>query len=80
MGSYAYAHRGHKGFVTLGEALDERSYKVGRTLGDYARGCYIPISEEQLAFKEAHPDAVLQEVLEMRIHTAENSEREARES
>lgn len=33
MGSYAYAHRGHNGFVTLGEALDERSYKVGRTPG-----------------------------------------------
>lgn len=34
MGSYAYAHRGgHKGFVTLGVALDERSFRIGRTLG-----------------------------------------------
>lgn len=32
MGTYTYAHRGNKGFVTLGEALDERSYRVGSTL------------------------------------------------
>lgn len=34
MGSYTYAHRGgHKGFVTLGVALDERSFRIVRTLG-----------------------------------------------
>lgn len=43
------------------------SYLQGSTLEDYERGAYIALSDEQIAFMDAHPEASPIEVFNMRI-------------
>lgn len=43
------------------------SYKVGATLEDYDNGAFLLLSDEQLAFHEANPDASPVEVWNMEI-------------
>lgn len=43
------------------------SYKVGTTLADYENGAYLPLSDEQVAFHTAHPDASPLEVWNMQL-------------
>lgn len=43
------------------------SYKTGLTEQDYENGAYIPLSDGQIAFRNAHPDAAHLEVLRMKM-------------
>jgi hypothetical protein len=49
--------------------LDE-NYEVGATYQDYISGKWVLLSNEQLTFREAHPDASVQEVFEMKLNEA----------
>lgn len=54
------------GYWELSEQLPD-SYLVGTTEQDYNSGAYILLTPEQLAFKEANPDASKLEVLRMQL-------------
>lgn len=54
------------GFWNVEEALPD-SYNVGTTLEDYDNGAFLLLSDEQIAFHEAHPNASPVEVWNMEI-------------
>lgn len=55
------------GYWELSEQLPD-SYLVGTTEQDYNAGAYILLSDEQLAFKEANPNASRLEVLRVQLN------------
>lgn len=52
-------------YVELEYLLDEESNYIGSTWDDYLNGAWILLSDEQVAFHEAHPDASQLEVWNM---------------
>lgn len=52
-------------YVELDTLLDQASNYVGTTWDDYKQGAWILLTEEQLTFKEAHPDASIEGILKM---------------
>lgn len=54
------------GFLEQEEALNE-SYNLGTTLADYENGYFLLLSDEQVAFHEAHPEARPLEVWNMEL-------------
>nr|DAN18495.1 MAG TPA: hypothetical protein [Bacteriophage sp.] len=59
-----YIHK-QIGFWQIEDLPD--SYLKGTTLEDYENGAYIALSGEQIAFREAHPEATQVEVFNMQI-------------
>lgn len=49
------------------EPLSEVYYDLGTTWQDYLNGKFVPLSAEQVAFHEEHPEATVQEVWNMEI-------------
>lgn len=54
------------GFFDQEEVLPD-SYNVGTTLADYDNGAYLLLSDEQINFHEAHPEATPLEVWNMQL-------------
>lgn len=54
-------------YVELDTLLDQDSNYVGTSWDDYKQGAWILLTKEQLAFKEAHPDASIEEILKMEL-------------
>jgi hypothetical protein len=54
--------------VELDEKIDENTSPVGTTWEDYVDGAWLLLSAEQVAFRDAHPDASVQEVFNMRLN------------
>lgn len=54
------------GFFEQEEILPD-SYNVGKALADYENGAFLLLSDEQVAFHEAHPEASLLEVWNMEL-------------
>lgn len=53
-------------FWVTGDPLNE-SYKVGSSIEDYENGAFLLLSDEQVAFHAAHPDASQLEVWNMEL-------------
>lgn len=62
-----YLKAGSPGLITLPEPLEPELYHIGSTAADYHRGCFIPLSESQAAFRAAHPGASVAEILAMTL-------------
>ena len=59
-------------YVTLPEPLDPALYdNIGETYEDYTCNLWVPLSEDQMKFKEEHPDASVDEVFNMKINELE---------
>lgn len=58
-------------YVELEEQLDPESNVIGETWEDYLNvdNCWVLLTDEQLAFKEANPDASVEEVFKMELIT-----------
>lgn len=54
-------------YVELSEALDPDSNHISQSLEDYRSGAWVLLSDEQLAFREANPDASVKEIFEMQL-------------
>lgn len=71
-------------YVEFPEQLSPELYdNIGSTWMDYINGLWVPLSDEQMAFKEANPNASIREVFEMKVNepivyvrTAEDAKRE----
>lgn len=61
------------GFWNLGEVLPA-SYNTGTTLSDYDNGAFLQLSDNQVAFHEAHPDASPIECWNMEIPSSPEPE------
>ena len=61
------------GFWNVEEALPD-SYNVGTTLEDYDNGAFLQLSDNQVAFHEAHPDASPIECWNMEIPSSPEPE------
>lgn len=58
-------------YIQLDVELDSSCNKIGTTWDDYLNGCWVLLNEEQVSFKEANPDASVEEVFNMQIAAAE---------
>lgn len=54
-------------YVELQKELDPKNNRIGTTWEDYVAGCWILLTDEQTAFRETHPMASVEEVLNMRL-------------
>ena len=54
-------------YVELDALLDPESNKIGQSWNDYEAGAWVLLSNEQIAFKEANPDATVEEVYNMQL-------------
>ncbi len=62
-----YLKQGH-GLITLPEPLNPELYNnIGATPADYHRSYFIPLTDEQVAFREANPSASIAEILAMAL-------------
>lgn len=52
-------------YIELDEALDAESNFVGSTWEDFESGAWLPLSEEQVKFREENPTASVREVWDM---------------
>lgn len=69
---YTYLHKEASGFYfTQDYELSPEEYSIGTTFDDYKEGKYILLSESQLQFKEEHPEADVEEVINMQIREPE---------
>jgi hypothetical protein len=66
MKKYVYIKIGVDGFIELDSPLGSGN-AVGATRADYEAGAWVLLSDAQVAFHEAHPDASKREVLEMKL-------------
>lgn len=82
---YTYLKYDIKGkYVDFPEPLDPALYdNIGSTWSDYINGLWIPLSAEQMAFREANPTASVREVFNMMltpvtpyVRTVEEAKRE----
>lgn len=57
-----------KHYITLEEELTEELFSnLGSTYEDYLDNKWVKLSEEQVAFKEANPNATIKEIWEMEL-------------
>lgn len=54
-------------YVELKKKLDPASNEIGTTLDDYVNGCWVLLTADQTAFRKAHPEASVEEVLNMQL-------------
>ena len=54
-------------YIGLNDPLDTTCYNIGKSYEDYIAGKWVLLSEEQVLFKEEHPDATVEEVFNMKL-------------
>ena len=54
-------------YIGLNEPLDPACYNIGESYLDFLAGKWVLLSEEQAQFKKDHPEATIEEVLDMKI-------------
>lgn len=65
---YTYITKGNKlTYIGLNDPLDPTSYNIGESYEDYMAGKWVLLSEDQVQFKEEHPDATVEEVFNMKL-------------
>ena len=70
MSKYKYTYITKKNrltYIGLNDLLDPSSNDIGNSYLDFLAGKWVLLSEEQVLFKEEHPDATIREVLDMKI-------------
>jgi len=70
---YTYVRKQHKGYyLETSEPIDAEYWagQIGLTYQDFLEGKWVPLSDEQVAFHNEHPDATVQEVIAMEITPA----------
>lgn len=63
-------------YVELEALLDQESNYIGSTREDYKAGAWVLLSDEQIDFREAHPNASVEEVLKMELIPVPNPQPE----
>ena len=65
---YTYITKENKlTYIGLNDPLDTTCYNIGKSYEDYIAGKWVLLSEEQVLFKEEHPDATVEEVFNMKL-------------
>lgn len=54
-------------YVSFEEVLDSKINQIGTTWDDYVAGCWVQLTDDQIAFHTAHPSASVEEVFNMRL-------------
>lgn len=54
-------------YVELDAPLDQDNNQIGSTWEDYIDGAWLLLNDEQVAFKDAHPEATPEEVYNMQL-------------
>ena len=70
MSKYKYTYitkRNKLTYIGLDDLLDPSCNDIGESYLDFLAGKWVLLSEEQVLFKEEHPDATIREVLDMKI-------------
>ena len=70
MSKYKYTYITKKNrltYIGLNDLLDPSSNDIGNSYLDFLAGKWVLLSEEQVLFKEEHPNATIREVLDMKI-------------
>ena len=70
MSKYKYTYITKKNrltYIGLNDLLDPSSNDIGNSYLDFLAGKWVLLSEEQVLFKEEHPNATIREVLNMKI-------------
>lgn len=70
MSEYKYTYitkRNKLTYIGLNDLLDPSCNDIGEGYLDFLAGKWVLLSEEQVLFKEEHPDATIREVLDMKI-------------
>ena len=70
MSEYKYTYitkRNKLTYVGLNDLLDPSCNDIGESYLDFLAGKWVLLSEEQVLFKEEHPNATIREVLDMKI-------------
>ena len=61
-------------YVELPEALDPKLYdNLGETFEDFLKNKWVPLSEEQVKFRNEHPEAQIEEVWDMSFEKPERT-------
>jgi hypothetical protein len=66
MKKYTYIRVDSPGCVELDSALD-KNHKVGQLWADYNLGAWLLLTDAQVAFRDAHPNASKKEVFDMQL-------------
>lgn len=77
-----YLRKNIKGYyLTVTERIDEQYWEglIGSTYEDFLAGKWIPLSEEQVAFRDAHPGASVKQIIEMYIPVHQRTIEEAKQ-
>ena len=80
MSKYKYTYITKKNrltYIGLNDLLDPSSNDIGNSYLDFLAGKWVLLSEEQVLFKEEHPDATIREVLDMKIAERETEPSQA---
>ena len=80
MSEYKYTYITKKNkltYIGLNDLLDPSSNDIGNSYLDFLAGKWVLLSEEQVLFKEEHPDATIREVLDMKIAEKEPEQSQA---
>lgn len=64
---YIYIHT--NAFVEQDWKLDKR-FNIGKTFDDYLNGQFVLLNDQQVAFRNSHPDASFREVWNMKLDPA----------
>lgn len=65
---YTYITKENKlTYIGLNDPLDPTCYNIGENYEDYMAGKWVLLSEDQVLFKEEHPDATVEEVFNMKL-------------
>lgn len=65
---YTYITKENKlTYIGLNDPLDPTCYNIGESYEDYIAGKWVLLSEEQMLFKEEHPNATVEEVFNMKL-------------
>ena len=70
MSKYKYTYITKKNrltYIGLNDLLDPSSNDIGESYLDFLAGKWVLLSEEQVQFKEEHPEATIKEVIDMKI-------------
>ena len=70
MSEYKYTYitkRNKLTYIGLDDLLDPSCNDIGESYLDFLAGKWVLLSEEQVLFKEEHPNATIREVLDMKI-------------
>lgn len=68
MSTYTYINKDSKEiYVSFEEALESKINRIGTTWEDYAAGCWVLLTNDQLEFRTTHPQACVEEVFNMQL-------------